>query len=84
VRLTFVCAFLQLLVVAGLLDNVEDFGGESLIGDGPGCGWVVGHFARCLVAMFLRCKIRDVGKISDFVECVAKGSLRWLALCLSG
>ena len=34
-RLTLVCAFLELTVVRGLLDEVEDGLRKSLVGDGP-------------------------------------------------
>jgi hypothetical protein len=45
--LTFVCAFLQLAVMRGLLDNSEDLLRESLVGDRPGGGWIVGHVGSC-------------------------------------
>jgi hypothetical protein len=47
VVLTFVCAFLQLAVMRGLLDNSEDLLRESLVGDRPGGGWIVGHVGSC-------------------------------------
>jgi hypothetical protein len=34
-------ALLQLAVVAGLLDDVEDLLGEGRVGDGPSCGWML-------------------------------------------
>ena len=39
----FVGTLLQLAVVRGLLDEVEDFLREGLVGDGPG-GGLIGHF----------------------------------------
>jgi hypothetical protein len=42
-RYTFVGTFLQLAVVGSLLDNVEDFLSEGLVGNGPSSGLSVGH-----------------------------------------
>lgn len=38
-------AFLKLSVVRGLLDEVENFLRQGLVGDRPGCGFV-GHFRK--------------------------------------
>jgi hypothetical protein len=40
---TFVRTLLQLAIVGGLLNEVEDLLRESLVCDGPGSAWVIGH-----------------------------------------
>lgn len=45
----FVRAFLELSIVAGLLDGVENLLRQCLVGDGPGGTWVVGHACGGLV-----------------------------------
>ena len=37
-RRTFVRTLLQLVVMGGLLDEIEDGLGQCLVGDGPCCG----------------------------------------------
>jgi hypothetical protein len=52
---TFVSPLFQLSVVAGLLDDVEDFLREGFVGDGPGCGGVV--FGHCLSIHWARASV---------------------------
>lgn len=47
----FVGTLLQLAVVGGLLDQVEDVLGQGGVGDGPGGGVVLRHFCRRLVGV---------------------------------
>jgi hypothetical protein len=47
--LTLIGTFLELAVMRGLLHNGEDLLRESLIGDGPGERWIIGHFVVVIV-----------------------------------
>lgn len=73
-ELTFVCAFLQLTVVGGLLDDSEDLLRESLVGNWPGCGWVVGHVGGLVIQGFFVRVIERTLRVADFSRDPCVGS----------
>lgn len=85
-------SLLQLLVVRGLLDDIEDLLAESCVGDGPGCANVRKVLEGGLTGGGTYQQIRSV--LLPFLNlvwrndswgfcCSRQGSLRWLALLLS-
>jgi hypothetical protein len=77
---TFVSTLLQLPVVGGLLNKIQDLLGQALVRDGPCSTGVVGHFVR-LRLVYERGRVGDVEGTENLWQAGSLQRLLTLVLC---